>query len=90
LRGDANDDAVLDIADAVRILGYLFQEGAAPACPAALDANDDGRIDIADAIKILGHLFASAGPLPAPFGACDIDPTEDELRCVGFVPCEQE
>ncbi len=89
-RGDANADGKIDIADAVFLLGHLFAEGPAPSCEDAGDANDDGRIDIADAIKILGHLFASAGPLPAPFGACDIDPTEDELRCVGFVPCEQE
>ncbi|HAK95019.1 MAG TPA: hypothetical protein DCM87_08460 [Planctomycetes bacterium] len=78
LRGDANDDAVLDIADAVRILGYLFQEGAAPACPDALDANDDGRIDISDAVSMLRYLFAS-GPLAAPGEVCGPDPTPDAL-----------
>ena len=43
---------------------------------------------IADAITILGHLFAYSGDVPQPFGQCGIDPTPDELDCLGFTPCE--
>ncbi len=93
-RGDANADGRVDIGDAISVLGYLFGAagGGAKAqvaqCLDAADANDDARLDIADAIKILGHLFARAGPLPEPFGRCGVDPTEDGLDCLQFMPCE--
>ncbi len=93
LRGDANRDSGRDISDAICVLAYLFAEAgnpgknAAAACLDAADANDDGRLDVADAVAILAHLFARAGPLPAPFGACGADPTEDELGCAEFAPC---
>ncbi|HAK95634.1 MAG TPA: hypothetical protein DCM87_11675 [Planctomycetes bacterium] len=88
-RGDANDDGKRDIADAIKVLGYLFGGGATQlGCLDAGDANDDGKIDIADAIKILGHLFASSGPLPEPFDACGEDPTDtDTLDCRTYTPC---
>ncbi len=78
LRGDANDDGVLDIADAVRILRYLFQGDAVPGCSDAFDVNDDGRLDISDAVATLRYLFAS-GPLVAPGTVCGPDPTPDAL-----------
>ena len=91
MRGDANADGKVDIADAIRVLSYLFGGGGAATldCLDAGDANDDGKLDIADAVKILGHLFAQAGPLPAPFGACGADPTtsNDALDCARYAPC---
>ena len=93
VRGDANADGKIDIADAICVLGYLFDLPSNPCkakvrdCLDAADANDDGGIDIADAIKVLGHLFAQGGPLPDPFGECGPDPTEDELGCETFPPC---
>ncbi len=87
-RGDANADSVLDIADAIFTLSYLFADGPAPPCLDAADANDDGAVDIADAIAVLSHLFAGAGPLPEPFGDCGVDPTIDELGCSSYEPCE--
>jgi hypothetical protein len=69
-------------------LSYLFAAGPAPSCLDAADANDRGAVDIADAISILSHLFANAGPLPAPFGQCGIDPTIDELGCESYPPCQ--
>ncbi|MBN1421077.1 MAG: dockerin type I repeat-containing protein [Planctomycetes bacterium] len=90
LRGDANADGAVDIADAVYTVTHLFDEGSAPPCLDAADANDDGRLDVADPIAILDHLFASAGPLPEPFGACGDDPTEegDPLDCLEYEACE--
>ncbi|HQG85347.1 MAG TPA: hypothetical protein PLU90_03180 [Planctomycetota bacterium] len=88
-RGDANADGKLDIADAVRVLGYLFGGGATQLdCLEAADANDDAMVNIADAVKILGHLFAGTGPLPPPFADCGVDPTADGLGCERFKPCE--
>ena len=88
LRGNANSDSALNIADAIFNLSYLFAEGAVPTCLDAADANDDGAVDIADAIAILSHLFAGSGDLPKPFGECGVDPTLDGLNCVAFPPCE--
>ncbi len=85
-RGDANADGTLDIADAVRTLGYLFQRGEAPGCPDAFDANDDGRIDISDPVGLLRHLFAGQA-LPDPGAVCGPDPTVDDLGECAATPC---
>ncbi len=90
VRGDTNADDNLNIADAVSILGYLFGGFPPPSCLDAADTNDDGGLNIADAITTLGHLFGGLGDLPAPFGACGVDPTPDELDCVDFPPCGGE
>jgi hypothetical protein len=81
IRGEVNGDGKVDIADALRILGYLFLGAPLPACPDAADADDDGTIDITDAILLLGHLFLGAGPLPPPGPECGADPTADLLSC---------
>lgn len=80
LRGDANRDGVLNLVDAIRILGYLFS--AEPAdCLDALDVNDSGAINLVDPIALLGYLF-SGGPAPAhPFPASGHDLTPDPLGC---------
>ncbi len=88
VRGDANIDNNLDIADAVFTLRYLFADGPALLCMDAADADDDGALDIADAIAVLSHLFARSGDLPQPFGVCGVDPTADELGCSSFPPCQ--
>jgi len=83
VRGNANDDAKVNIADPIWILNELFRAGPATGCPDAADANDDGMVDSADAVYLINHQFL-AGPEPtAPYGpipaACDIDPTPDAL-----------
>jgi len=78
VRGDANDDGALNIADAISILGYLFGGQAAPGCLDTADTNDDSAVNVADAISLLGHLFAGTGPLPAPFPECGEDPTDTD------------
>ncbi len=87
-RADANADGVVDIADAVKILGVLFLGDATAPCRDALDANDDGAVDIADAITTLAFLFAHGNAPPPPFSACGIDPTGDALPCDAFAPCD--
>lgn len=87
VRGDANADGSINIADPVWILSYLFAMGAPSACADSADGNDDGSLDIADPVAILGHLFAMQGPLPAPHPACGTDPTADPIGCSAFAPC---
>lgn len=74
VRGDANLDGAIDIADPVAILDHLFLGGASPPCFAAGDIDADGSEDIGDVIRLLAHLF-SGGPDPVPpFPACGVDP----------------
>jgi len=82
LRGDANDDEVVDVADAVFSLQSLFQGGGPPRCEDAADANDDGALDVSDPIITLIHLFSGRLALPAP-GPSELgqDPTGDSLGC---------
>ena len=89
LRGDVNADGLRDIADAIRLLSWLYATpGDAPPCLDAADANDDGLIDIADAITILVKIFGNGMPFPPPSDACGPDPTPDGLSCAAFPPCE--
>lgn len=81
LRGDVDGSGLLDLADVVTVLGYLF-EGVAIGCVDAADADDSGGMDISDAITPLLHLFGGGSPLPAPFPTCGADPTTDALGCV--------
>lgn len=81
IRGDANRDGAVEIADPITTLGVLFQGVVADPCPDAADANDDGVTDIADVIWTLAYLF-SGGPAPAaPFPAEGPDRTADGLLC---------
>jgi hypothetical protein len=83
IRGDANDDGVVDISDPQATLNYLFLGGASPDCLDAADANDDGRLDVADPVATLNFLFQGAGSLPPPAGSPGPDETPDDLDCRG-------
>ena len=84
VRGDANGDGDITVADAVFVLGYLFGGGPRPRCLDAADANDNEGINIADAIALLGHLFGNEGPLPEPFVVCGPDPSPSGLSCLEY------
>ncbi len=90
LRGDANADGRIDISDAIAILFSCFGGGFIPTCWDSADGNDDGAIDIADVISVLSYLFTGASPLPEPFGACGVDPSDEEVGCVEHAPCLME
>jgi len=81
LRADSNRDGKVDLSDAVRTLGTLFQGNEPLSCLDAADANDDGRTDISDAIYTLSHLFTGGPAPPAPFPQEGEDPTADPLGC---------
>jgi hypothetical protein len=84
-RGDANNDALINIADAIYLLANLFPGGNPPSvlfCMDACDANDDDIFNIADPISLLAALFGSPTiPLPAPYPVCGVDPTPGVLGC---------
>ncbi len=74
IRGDANQDGTINIADVVTILGYLFQ-GQGAACLLSNDSNDDESVDISDAIALLSLLFGGGMTLPPPYPDCGPDGT---------------
>ncbi len=77
VRGDANDDAVVDLGDPIAILAYLFSGGDAPFCLTAADANGDGAVDLGDPIRLLTFLFESGAPPEAPYPDCGYVAFED-------------
>lgn len=86
-RAEVNGDGVINIADPIFTLSYLFISGPTPSCLDSADSNDDGSINIADPVYTLAYLFSS-GPLPpTPFPACGVDPTFDALDCDSFPFC---
>ena len=81
IRGDANGDGAVDIADPVATLGFLFLGDATPGCLEAANANDEGDIDISDAVHTLNYLFLGGEPIPPPFPEEGADPTPGAPGC---------
>lgn len=81
VRGEVNDDGLVNIADAVGVLNYLFLGSAAPRCLKAADTDDDGAINLTDAVYLLGYLFLGGPPPPPPHPSAGDDPTADDLPC---------
>ena len=80
VRGDANGDSRLNVADAVAILFCLF--GGKPlACEDHGDLDDSGAVEVADAVYLVAYLF-ERGPEPAePFPEPGYDLTADASDC---------
>jgi len=91
LRGDANNDGRVNIADPIYTINERVRQGPPFGCDKAADANDDGMVDLSDAMYTILYQFRG-GPRPlAPFverparGAqCGDEPPEsvdDGLSC---------
>jgi hypothetical protein len=63
LVGDANRDEIVDPADIVYLINYLFKDDPPPDPLDAGDANCDGMVDPADAVFLINYLFKE-GPAP--------------------------
>lgn len=88
IRGDANADTRVNIADPVRILGHLFLHQEID-CQKADDANADGALDIADPIFLLDYLFRHGSAPDSPFPYCGMHRALDLLTCQSFPPCRR-
>jgi len=92
-RGDADQNDLLQLTDAVQILSYLFlgSPTRVEECFDVADADDNGLVQLTDAVRILGYLFlGNAPPAPPgpPPGSCGPDPTDDDgLTCNSYTPC---
>jgi hypothetical protein len=81
LRGDANDDGRMNIADPIWIIAELVYQGPRTQCASAADANDDGLEDLSDAMYLIQYQFLGGSKPSAPFLACGPDSTVDDLVC---------
>jgi hypothetical protein len=64
MRGDATGDGIINIADVVFLVNYLFSGGDPPCPEEAGDATCDGIINIADVVYLVNYLFGG-GPPPS-------------------------
>lgn len=89
VRGNSNDDAKVNIADAMWILNEIFHSGPKSTCEDAADANNDGHVDSADAMYLIEHQFRGGSSPPAPYPDCGSDPEGDGdgLTCVDQARC---
>ncbi|MEM7261881.1 MAG: hypothetical protein AAF488_07790 [Planctomycetota bacterium] len=87
IRGDCNQDELVDISDAIEALSRLFVIADAVVCEDACDFNDDGQFDVADPVATILFLFFGSVPIPAPGSICGGDPTTDALFCRSLPTC---
>ena len=82
IRGDSNNDGVLNITDPVVTLNALFINTEIKICKDAADADDKDGLNITDAIYMLSFLFLG-GPQPmSPYPDKGLDPTPElDLGC---------
>jgi hypothetical protein len=85
LRGDANGDGIVALADSHYLVNWLHQNGPRSECEDAADANDDGVVDQSDIIYLLNYFYFGGEAPPAPFPAPGVDSSPDRLNCSGDV-----
>jgi len=81
IRADSNNDAAVNLSDAVYTLTHLFAGGDEPLCIEAADATDNGEVDITDPVYTLNYLFTTGTAPPAPFPDCGTIPMADSIGC---------
>ena len=81
IRGDADEDGLLDITDAMVNLFTQFGILSPPSCEDRLDSDDNGMLTINDAVLVLQHLYNNGAAPGAPFPNSGVDPTSDSLSC---------
>ena len=85
VRGDANNDGIVNISDPSYMVGVLFNGYTPPPALDALDANDDGLTDLSDATYLNNYLYLGGAAPPPPFKnsfgafAPGFDPTLDHI-----------
>lgn len=70
--GDVNASGVINSADIIYAVNYVFKSGAEPLpCAAAADVNCNGAVNSSDIIFMVGYVFKSG---PAPCDVCMLIP----------------
>jgi hypothetical protein len=66
VRGDANGDGIVNVADLVYLVNYLYRAGDPPAPEEAGDANCDGIVNVADLVYLVNYLYRGGDPPGCP------------------------
>ncbi|MGB7062345.1 MAG: SBBP repeat-containing protein [Candidatus Zixiibacteriota bacterium] len=66
LRGDANGDEVINVADVVYLVNFLYRGGDPPHPIDAGDANCDGIVNVADVVYLVNYLYRGGDPPGCP------------------------
>ncbi len=65
LCGDANNDGILNISDAVYVINYVFiPESPTPNPICTADVNGDGVINVSDAVYLINYVLVPGAPTP--------------------------
>jgi hypothetical protein len=84
VRGDANSDGRLSLADAMTIGLFLFTGGEPSSCQESADLDSDGAVDMSDFAFSVAAIFGK-GPLPdAPYPDAGPGSDEDLLSCDAY------
>ncbi len=81
LRGDVNEDGLVDLSDSVKMLQWIILGMPGPVCEKAGDTDDSGVVESKDIIHLLFYLFRGGDVIAPPFPGIGLDPTPDELFC---------
>ena len=86
IRGDVDADGTLNtLIDAIYLLNFGFQMGAAPPCMDTADVDDDATVDpLVDGFYLLLFGFSGGPPPPPPYPDCGVDTTPDALGCLSY------
>ncbi|MCH2367816.1 MAG: LamG domain-containing protein [Planctomycetes bacterium] len=89
VRGDSDDNGLLNLTAACNILNFLFLGGASPSCFEACDVDNNGILQLTDGIFMLNFLFLGGEAIPAPRDRCGPDPASppDNFDCETFNGC---
>jgi hypothetical protein len=88
MRGNANGDSAVNLADAIWSFRALFLTPGESPCRDAEDANDDGAVNIADPLLLLNYQLLGGAIPPEPYPGCGEDPDGDDdgLDCAVSQP----
>jgi len=64
MHGDANGDGIIDLADVLYLINYLYKGGPAPDPLEAGDADCDGMVDLEDVLYLINYLYKGGTPPP--------------------------
>jgi hypothetical protein len=64
IRGDCDDDRIINLGDVVYLISFLYKNGPAPNPLVAGDVTANGVVDLGDAVYLINFLYKNGSPPP--------------------------